>query len=304
MATMPRMMTRADQPNAQASRDGRIAVIAGGGALPVAVVRTLLDRGEKPFVILIAGEVDDEQSFDGAEQAVLAVEDFGQALPLLKKHGVKRLVMSGNVVRRPNLRRVRWNLSTLALLPRVAAGLLRGDDGLLRTIIEIAEANDIAVVGPHEIVPDLLAPEGTLTRATSTSRDRRDLEAASEAALAIGRLDIGQAAIAIGGRAVALEGIEGTDGLLERTAQMRGHGRLAGKKRGVLVKHCKPLQERRADLPAIGPQTVEGAHKAGLAGIAVDAGRSFILDFDKTIARADELGLFVVGMPAKPEDDQ
>lgn len=298
------MMNRADQPKAKTSRDGRIAVIAGGGVLPVAVVRTLVDRGEAPFVILIAGEVEDVQAFGVAEPAVLAVEDFGQALPLLKKHGVRRLIMSGNVVRRPNLRRVRWNLSTLALLPRVAAGLLRGDDGLLRTVIEIAEANDITVVGPHEIVPDLLAPEGTLTRAGPTSRDRDDVQAASEAALAIGRLDIGQAAIAIGGRAIALEGIEGTDGLLARTAGMRGHGRLAGKKGGVLVKRCKPHQERRADLPAIGPQTVEGAHEAGLAGIAVDAGRSFILDFDRTIARAEELGLFVVGLPPEPEGEQ
>lgn len=297
-------MIRADQPRVQTTRDGRIAVIAGGGALPVAVVRTLAARGEAPFVILIAGEVEDEQAFGDVERTTLAVEHFGQVLPLLKKHGVKRLVLSGNIVRRPNLRRVRWNLSTLALLPRVAAGLLRGDDGLLRTIIEIAEANDISVVGPHEIVPDLLAPEGTLTRIAPTARDRRDVEAASEAALAIGRLDIGQAAIAIGGRAIALEGIEATDGLLARTAGMRGHGRLAGKTRGVLVKRCKPRQERRADLPAIGPQTIEGAHAAGLAGVAVDAGRSFILDFDRTIARADELGLFVVGLPPVPEDQQ
>lgn len=276
--------------------DSRIAVVAGGGALPVAVVRTLERQGVSPFVVVIAGEADDEAAFDGADHVVMPVEEFGRLLPRLKSEGVGRLVMAGSVARRPRLTAIRWSLSTLAQLPRVAAALMRGDDGLLRSLIGIAEANGIAVVGAHEIVPDLLAPEGNLTRARPNAADSKDIEAASEAAIAIGQLDIGQAAVAIGGRAIALEGIEGTDGLLERTAGLRGHGRLAGKARGVLVKRCKPRQEHRADLPAIGPDTVEAAHVAGLAGIAVDAGRSFVLDFERTIARADELGLFVIGL--------
>jgi UDP-2,3-diacylglucosamine hydrolase len=95
---------------------------------------------------------------------------------------------------------------------------------------------------------------------------------------------------------VALEGIEGTDGLLERMKDMRDHGRLGGRKGGVLVKCAKPGQELRADLPAIGPATVEKAHAAGLAGIAVEADHTFILDYARTVARADELGVFVIGI--------
>ena len=106
-------------------------------------------------------------------------------------------------------------------------------------------------------MPDLLAGEGVMTRAKPTAADRKDLAAAFAAAKAIGALDIGQAAVAIGGRAIALEGVEGTDGLLARARALRSHGRLAGKKRGVIVKCAKPGQELRADLPAIGPQTVE-----------------------------------------------
>ncbi|TIU20728.1 MAG: DUF1009 domain-containing protein, partial [Mesorhizobium sp.] len=131
------------------------------------------------------------------------------------------------------------------------------------------EKRGITVVGAHQIVPDLAAAEGTLTAAGPRQSDWRDIEAGRAAAKAIGALDIGQAAVAIGGRAIALEGIEGTKGLLERTRELRGHGRLAGKTRGVLVKCAKPGQELRADLPSIGPQTVEAAHAAGLAGIAV-----------------------------------
>ncbi|RWG64886.1 UDP-2,3-diacylglucosamine diphosphatase LpxI, partial [Mesorhizobium sp.] len=139
-------------------------------------------------------------------------------------------------------------------------------------------------VGAHEIVPDLAAGEGTLTKAGPKQSDWRDIEAGRAAAKAIGELDIGQAAIAIGGRVIALEGIEGTKGLLERTRELRGHGRLAGK---------------------IGPQTVEAAHAAGLAGIAVEAGRSLILEGPATLARANALGLFIVGFPAtEPTDGQ
>ncbi|RVD62782.1 LpxI family protein, partial [Mesorhizobium sp. M4A.F.Ca.ET.029.04.2.1] len=128
------------------------------------------------------------------------------------------------------------------------------------------EKRGIKVVGAHEIVPELLAGKGPLTQAEPSKADWRDIEAARVAAKAIGALDIGQAAIAIGGRAIALEGIEGTNGLLERTRQLRDHGRLAGKTRGVLVKCAKPGQELRADLPTIGPRTVEAAQEAGLAG--------------------------------------
>jgi hypothetical protein len=160
------------------------------------------------------------------------------------------------------------------------------------------ESRGIKVVGAHEIVPELTAGEGPLTATRPNQSDWRDIQAARTAARAIGALDIGQAAVAIGGRAVALEGIEGTAGLLDRTRELRGHGRLAGKARGVLVKCAKPGQELRADLPSIGPQTIEAAHAAGLAGIAVEAGRSLILEGPATIARANALGLFIVGLPS------
>lgn len=282
-------------PGAGEAQEGRIAVIAGGGALPVAVVRTLLARGRKPLVAVVSGEAE-TADFGGADWFPVSVEDVGPFLARLRAEGVRRVVMAGSIARRPRLSRIRWSLPLLLDLPRIAAGLLRGDDGLLRTVIHIIEAQGMRVVAADEVVPDLLTPEGCLTRARPSASDQRDIDAASIAARAIGRLDIGQAAIAIGGRAVALEGIEGTDGLLARTAGMRDHGRLAGKSGGVLVKCCKPQQDRRADLPAIGPDTVTAARAAGLAGIALDSGRSFILDFERTVALADETGLFIVGL--------
>ncbi|MER8776060.1 UDP-2,3-diacylglucosamine diphosphatase LpxI [Mesorhizobium sp. M0977] len=278
--------------------DAKVGIIAGGGSLPVEIARALARQGKPPFVVMAAGEVDRIVDFEPYEQASLSLEDVGSLLPMLKRHHVTHLVTAGHITRRPRLSAMRLNLGLLAWLPSLLVGVTRGDDTVLKLFVRRIERSGIKVVGAHEIVPELVAAEGPLTKMAPRKSDWRDIEAAHAAAKAIGALDIGQAAVAVGGRAIALEGVEGTDGLLERTKQLRGHGRLAGRSRGVLVKCAKPGQELRADLPSIGPLTVEAAHAAGLAGIAVEAGRSLVLEGPATIGRANALGLFVIGLPA------
>ncbi|WP_274629152.1 LpxI family protein [Arvimicrobium flavum] len=283
------------------SAPDKVAVVAGGGRLPVNVAEGLRALGHDPFVVLIEGETDADSRLDRFEHRTMSLEDAGALRGLLKRRKVTHVVLAGSIDRRPSLGSYKLNLGLLAALPRLSRALKRGDDGMLRLLIEHIEAAGMKVVGAHEIVPDLLALEGSLTAVQPLPDDWRDLEAAREAALAIGALDIGQAAISVNGRVIALEGIEGTDGLLERARELRTHGRIAKLKRGVIVKCAKPDQEVRADLPAIGPATVDGAHAAGLAGIGVEAGRSLILDWAKVIERADALGLFVVGLKSDRE---
>ncbi|PBB21689.1 UDP-2,3-diacylglucosamine diphosphatase LpxI [Mesorhizobium sp. WSM4313] len=293
-------MTRAEPAKAGLvlAPGSRVGIIAGGGSLPVEVADGLLKQGFVPFVIIAEGEVDREADFSAYERQTLALEDIGLLLPLLKRNGITHLVLAGEIKRRPRLSKIRPTLGLLAIIPSVIRALRRGDDGLLKVLTRSLEDRGIAVVGAHEVVPELTAGEGTLTAAHPNQSDWRDIKAGRAAAKAIGALDIGQAAIAIGGRAIALEGIEGTAGLLDRTRELRGHGRLAGKARGVLVKCAKPGQELRADLPSIGPHTIDAAHAAGLAGIALEAGHSLILEGPETLARANALGLFIVGLPA------
>lgn len=257
------------------------------------------DRGENPFLLLIEGEVEASSPLRAFPHETLALEDVGSLLGILKRHGVGRLVLAGEIRRRPKLSAMRVNPGLLGWLPSVVVGLAKGDDGLLRLLMRRLERKGIRVVGAHEIVPELLAVEGVMTKAAPSSADWRDIEAARAAAEAIGVLDIGQGAVAVGSRVIALEGIEGTNGLLERVKELRGHGRLAGKAGGVLVKCAKPGQELRADLPTIGPQTIKLAHAAGLAGIGIEAGRSLVMDGPGVVADADALGLFVIGLPAK-----
>ncbi|MFD9897205.1 LpxI family protein [Mesorhizobium sp. NPDC059025] len=279
--------------------DARVGIIAGGGRLPTDVANGLGEQGHKPFVLMVQGEALPESALGKFEHEVLSLENIGSLVGILRRRGITHVVLAGEIRRRPRLGAMRFNLGLLAIVPLVISALARGDDGLLKVVVRGLEARGFTVVGAHQIVPDLTATEGALTRLAPSTADWKDIEAAHEAAIAIGMLDIGQGAVAVGGRAIALEGIEGTDGLLARVRELRGHGRLAGKKGGVLVKCAKPGQELRVDLPSIGLQTVEGAHAAGLAGIAVEAGRSLVLDSSAVIAKADALGLFVVGLPAK-----
>lgn len=289
-------MTTAETPGRFQLQPGdRVAIVAGGGRLPLDLAENLAARGHNPLVVTITGEADDVfASFDRVE---MALEDGADLGPLFKRRGITHVVLAGSIARRPKLTALKPTLALLRILPRLVVALTKGDDGALRALAGAIEARGVKVVGAHQIAPDLLASEGAIAKQSPQKSDWRDIDAAAAAARAIGALDIGQAAVAIGGRAIALEGIEGTDGLLERVRDLRSHGRLAGKARGVLVKCAKPGQELRMDLPSIGPATVRGAHAAGLAGIGVEAERSLILDLAGVIAEADRLGLFVVGLP-------
>jgi len=298
MATMSMTKTEAETTGLVLAPGARVGVIAGGGHLPVEVAQGLERQRHPPFIIMVEGEVDRESELYRYEHESLALEQIGALASLLKRRKITHLVLAGEIKRRPRLTDMRLSFGLLALVPMLVMALARGDDGLLKILARGLEARGVKIVGAHQVVPDLVAVEGVLTKAAPLKSDRRDIEAAYAAAKTIGALDIGQAAIAIGGRAIALEGIEGTDGLLQRTKELRSHGRLAGRTRGVLVKCAKPGQELRADLPSIGPQTIEAAHAAGLAGIAVEAGRSLVLEGPVAIARADALGLFVIGLPA------
>lgn len=297
-------MTRTDSPpGLQLGPGSRVGIVAGGGNLPVSIAAHLDENGHQPFVVVLEGEADPTGPLGKYPHEQMRLEEIGSLVPRLKRNNVTHMVMAGEVKRRPRLSAIRWNAGLLAMLPHIVLGLTRGDDALLRVALRYLERQGTKVVGAHELVPELIASEGCFTKTSPQKADWRDIKAAHEAAEAIGALDIGQGAVAIGGRAIALEGIEGTDGLLDRVKGLRGHGRLAGKTRGVLVKCSKPGQEMRTDLPSIGPQTVDGAHAAGLAGIAVQAGHSLVLDGPEMVRRANALGIFVIGLRAgEPQD--
>jgi DUF1009 family protein len=155
------------------------------------------------------------------------------------------------------------------------------------------------MVGIRDVAPDILMPAGNIARATPDQAATADIARGREVLAALGPFDIGQAVVVIDGHVVAVEDIEGTDGLLARVARLREAGRIRAKSgRGVLVKAPKSGQDLRFDLPTVGARTIEGAAKAGLAGIAVIAGHTIAADSQAMIEAADRAGLFVQGLPA------
>ncbi|MVA79523.1 DUF1009 domain-containing protein [Agrobacterium vitis] len=281
---------------------GRLAIIAGSGMLPVYVADAARAAGEDPFILPLKDEAD--QRWDGFESAVIGVGDMACLSSLIKRHGIKRVVMSGGVRKRPNFKEIHVNLRFLVKLPFAVKTLLSGgDDAVLKMVIQLIESQGCRVVGAHEIAPQLLAELGPLGASRPTDDDRRDIAAAAKAADALGRLDVGQGAVSVGGRIVALEGVEGTDRMLQRVAELRAEGRISWRRRGVLVKLCKPQQDIRADLPTIGQSTIENAARAGLSGIAVQAGRALLLQRQETLRQADAAGIFISGIELGPEGE-
>ncbi len=274
---------------------GRLAIIAGGGMLPHHVAEAARARGDNPYIIALKNE--SGRDWSGFDHATLGIGNFKSITAALLAKGIDRVVLSGGVRRRPEWRDIRPTLRTLAKVPAVLKTLISGgDDAVLKMAIGLIEASGARVIGVQDIIPELLAETGPLGKISPDREDWKNIEVAASAAVSLGRLDVGQGAVAVGGRVVALEGPEGTDAMLARVAALRAEGRISSHRRGVLVKLCKPQQDLRADLPSIGASTVLGARAAGLAGIAVEAGRALVLERSALISEADNAGLFVAGI--------
>ncbi|PRX05469.1 UNVERIFIED_ORG: hypothetical protein BCL66_11649 [Martelella mediterranea] len=280
---------------ASASGSEPVAIIAGNGRLPFYVAEAARQAGTPPFIIQLRSERSHDWSgFDHMEADIGA---FRPVVTALQKRGIRKVVLSGGVTTRPDLLGLRPTARVFLSLPSILKKLKSGgDDKVLRMVIELFERHGFEIIAAQAIAGDLLATAGVLG-AVAPDRDAiGDILAAGEAARTIGAMDIGQGAVSLGGRVVALEGAEGTDQMLERVRTMRESGRISRKHRGALVKLCKPQQDLRADLPSIGPETVRAASAAGLGGIAVEAGRALVLDRAATIAEADRAGLFLYGL--------
>lgn len=273
----------------------KLGVLAGGGALPVAIVDACR-QSKKPYHILpIEGSADKAWLAEHPHDWI----QFGtmkRTLGILNTQGCDAIVMIGNVGR-PNFRSLKVDLLGARLLPKVIAASRAGDDALLRCLVEQFEKFGLKVLGADDIVESLVVREECLTKTHPSEVNRADIEKALEIARVIGNLDIGQGAIVCRGVVLAVEAAEGTDKMLERCAALPPNIRGSITERdGVLVKAKKPKQEHRTDLPVLGVETIERASRAGLAGIAIEANNALILERESVIDRANQLGLFVIGV--------
>jgi DUF1009 family protein len=284
-------------------RETDLAIICGYGSLSLEIARGAEEAGRRPFLVGIEGEAPAEISAWPHE--FLAWGQVGRLLKILRQQNIKEVVFAGGIHRRPELLKLKLDLGAILTLPQALVFMLGGDNTVLSGTIKMFEKRGFTVVGAHQIAPGLLAAKGSIAGGKPNARDLANIRLAFATCKALGQFDIGQAVVAEANRVVAVEGVEGTDALLERIVQMRSIGRMPEKgKNGVLVKAMKPGQDRRADLPAIGPRTVEGIVRAGLKGIAVEAGHAIILERSATLSAARAAGIFIHGIdPAEIRAD-
>ncbi len=262
----------------------RTAIIAGSGALPAALAAALT---EVPLVAALDGFAPEGLTAD----LRFRVERLVPFLRALSRDGIGQVIFAGAVTR-PKLDPALLDEGTAALLPRLMAAMAAGDDATLRVVIEIFEEFGFAVVGVEAIAPDLLPMPGVLV-GTVTPRDEADAARAAEIVAALGSVDVGQGAVVVQGLCLGVEALPGTDALLAQLAEIGAlrPDPLGG--RGVFYKAAKPGQDRRIDLPTIGPDTIRAVAAAGLGGLAFQAGSVICLDLAEMRVLAGKLGVFL-----------
>lgn len=262
---------------------GRFAIIAGTGALPVALKAARPDA----LVFAPAGVTPDlpAESFH-----------FERLVPFLNSltdQGITRVALAG-AMQRPRLDPALFDPLTAQMVPRLVAAMQAGDDATLREIVAIFSEFGIEVAGVDALAPELLPQAGVLTQTRPSAADEKDAERAAAIVAALGQVDVGQGAVVAQGLCLAAESLPGTDAMLDFVARTGGALRPdpAGP-RGLLYKAAKPGQSRDVDLPALGLTTVQNAHAAGLGGIVWAAGDVLLLEREAMVAEADRLGLFL-----------
>jgi len=257
--------------------------------LPGQVARAAVAAGRRVFIVGLEGF---------ASAAVLApyphrfarIGAAGMIRDLLRAHGCQDLVLIG-AIRRPSILELRPDAEGAKMLARIGRAAFAGDDGLLAAVVRVLGEDGFRVLGAQEILREAQAPAGLLTRTAPDAQALADIRRGVAVARALGGVDVGQGCVVQQGLVLAVEAIEGTDAMLARCGPLARPG-----PGGVLVKLVKPGQERRADLPTIGPDTIRAAAAAGLRGIAYEAGGALLADRTGTLALAEETGLFVLGL--------
>ncbi|MEM6481826.1 MAG: UDP-2,3-diacylglucosamine diphosphatase LpxI [Pseudomonadota bacterium] len=302
----------------------KLALIAGQGGLPSHLVKMLRGRAEVPLVCELEQFPCDIS--DMVPRLRFRLEQLGTLLKVLREADVTHLCMAG-AVRRPAVDPAQLDAETLPLVPRVMAAIAKGDDGTLRVLVDLIEEQGVTVIGAADIDPDLLPPAGAL----GTNKIPEDLEAdlaAAEAALQdMGRADLGQAVVVREGRVLAKEDESGTDAMLDALAPGQGSmsddpldamgdmlgsvadwlsgpeaeaaGKTASAQGGLLYKAPKPEQELRVDMPAIGPETILRAVRAGLRGVVIEENGVMVLERATVKKHLRETGLFLWVRPGR-----
>jgi DUF1009 family protein len=273
--------------------EGPLAIICGAGSLPFAVADAARRQGRGVILFALRGWADLGRVHSYPHHWV-RIGQLGRFCRTARREGCREVVFIGSLVR-PALWQLWPDVAALRVLPRIIRMFRGGDDHLMSSLMKIFEDHGFRPVGAHEVAPEILMPEGAVGRYRPSENHQGDIALGFALLRAIGTFDVGQATIVAENHVLAVEAAEGTDEMLAQLAELRRKGRIRSSG-GVLVKAPKPGQDRRIDLPTIGPQTIAGAARAGLAGIAIVAGEAIMAEPARVVQVADRERIFIVGM--------
>jgi DUF1009 family protein len=272
-------------------RAEQVGLIAGSGKLPLLFAEAARERGLSVVAVGHEGETDPALAETVTSLDWVRVGQVGRIADLLRAAGVRKAAMAGGITKVRAISSVRPDLGALRVVSRLRS--VR-DDALLRAIAGYFEECGIEIIAPTDFLAKVLAPAGHLAGPKLTTAQERDVALGIEVATLLGQADVGQTVVVRNGHVLALEAVEGTDQVILRGGQLGGRG-------AVVVKLCKPEQDPRFDLPAIGLTTLESMKTAGAAVLAVEAGRTILLDADELFTQAKRAEISLLGIePARP----
>ncbi len=266
-----------------------IGLIAGGGRFPILFAESARRAGHRVVAVAHRSETDETLAAQVDALTWVKLGQIGHLVAALKQGGATQSVMLGSIAKRRFFADAMLDATGLRVLARVA---IRSDDNLLRAMARFLDEEGCPIVDPTPFLQDRLAPEGVLGKHAPTEEELADARYGLELARGIGRLDLGQTVVVKDRVALAVEALEGTDACIRRGGELARSGGF------VVAKAVKPGQDRRFDLPAVGPDTVDVLREAGGRVLAVEAGATLVMDLDRMVEKADRARIVLLGVRA------
>ena len=268
-----------------------IGIISGGGQFPLLVADSIRRMGMR--VVAVAHVEDTDPSLGETVDKIIWIKlgKLGRLIKVFKQNNVKRVLMAGTISKNHMFSKARPDIRGLSFISRLA---IFHDDGILRALADELAKEGIEIVSSTKYLPELLAPEGCLTKRRPSRGDKEDICIGWEVAKELGRLDIGQCVVVRKRAIVALEGIDGTDATISRGGKLAEKG-------AVVVKICKPNQDTRFDVPSVGLDTLNVMSEVKAAVLAVEAGKTLMFNREEMIRYADKEGISIIAYKEGPE---
>jgi len=262
----------------------KLCIIAGGGLLPELLIQASEDKYN---IYIISIKNDCSLTTTNLE---VNITEVSKVFAFLQQHNITQATFAGRVTR-PNLSDLKFDKMGLEFLAKITKNKFFGDNSLLNSVVEFFEAKNIKIIPSDTLMSNLLVKRGTLGNISPSEVDLKDIEYGFKLAKAIGEFDVGQGVIIENMVPLGVEGKEGTDNLIKRCATLKME-----ENSGILIKVAKPMQDLKIDLPAIGCETIINLAEAGFIGVALEADKAIIIDFENTIKLANERGIFIYGI--------